>query len=145
MKIFIGADHAGYKLKEEIKKFLDSKSIAYDDLGNLVLDKQDDYPDFSDKVARAVAKNKSSLGILLCGSSQGACIVANKTKGVRAASARSVGEARLAREGAAVASYSAVPSGASFTNPASTSAMRSRASNSMTVGAGAQQVPNGGS
>lgn len=98
VNIFIGADHAGYKLKEDIKKFLDNKKIAYTDLGNQVLDKNDDYPDFSSKVARAVAKDKSALGILMCGSAGGACIVANKVKGIRAVSARSVGEARLARE-----------------------------------------------
>jgi len=98
MKIFIGADHAGYKLKEDIKKFLDKKKISYKDLGNKVLNKNDDYPDFSYQVARAVVQDKNSLGILLCGSAAGACITANKVKGIRAASARSVGEARLARE-----------------------------------------------
>ena len=98
MKIFIGADHAGYKLKEEIKKFLDKKKISYKDLGNKILNKNDDYPDFSFKVARSVAQDKNSLGVLLCGSAAGACSTANKVKGIRAASARSVWEARLARE-----------------------------------------------
>lgn len=97
-KIFLGADHAGFKLKEQVKKFLDTKKIAYRDLGNTVLNKDDDYPDFSLAVASTVAKNRSSLGILFCGSAGGACIVANKVKNIRAVAVRSAGEARLARE-----------------------------------------------
>lgn len=95
--IYIGADHAGFKLKEKIKKHLEKKDIGYIDLGNLEHDKNDDYPDFSHAVANAVTKNKKSTGILICGSAYGACIVANKTKGVRAVSIRDVHEAKLAR------------------------------------------------
>ena len=97
IKIFIGADHAGFALKEHVKKFLDQKKVAYQDLGNTILDKNDDYPDFSFSVAVAVAKQKNSIGLLFCGSAQGACITANKVKGIRAAEARNVKEGWLAR------------------------------------------------
>ena len=95
-KIYIGSDHAGFELKEKIKKWLDKKGYPYQDLGNKVLDPLDDYPDYAAKVARAVARNKS-LGILACGSAQGVCIAANKIRGARAAIPHSLKEARLAR------------------------------------------------
>ena len=97
-KVFIGSDHAGFALKEAVKKLLTSRKIAYQDLGNLVLDKTDDYPDYSLAVAMAVAKNKDSRGVLFCGSAQGACIVANKVKGIRAATAVNVAQAVAARQ-----------------------------------------------
>jgi len=95
--IYLGADHAGFALKEKIKNYLDKKGIAYQDLGNLVLDVTDDYPDFAQNVARQVVKTKS-LGILVCGSAQGMCIAANKIKGIRAVVPFSLKEARLSRE-----------------------------------------------
>ncbi len=98
-KIYLGADHAGFDLKEALKKWLDKKKILYQDLGNTVLDKNDDYPDFAEKVAEAVAKSKSNaLGVLCCGSAQGMSIAANKVKGVRAVVPFSVKEAELSRE-----------------------------------------------
>jgi RpiB/LacA/LacB family sugar-phosphate isomerase len=96
-KIYIGSDHAGFKLKEQIKVWLKRKKIAYQDLGNHVLDVTDDYPDFADRVARKVVKEKT-LGILLCGSAEGVCIAANKIKGARAVTPFSLKAARLARE-----------------------------------------------
>lgn len=96
--LYLGADHAGFKLKEQIKTFLDNLKVEYQDLGNLVLDKDDDYPDFGYKVAKAVSAKKSSKGILVCGSSYGVCIVANKVKGIRAVSIDTVNNARLSRE-----------------------------------------------
>lgn len=98
MKIFIGSDHAGFRLKEAMKQHLNQLDVDFEDLGNIILDKNDDYPDFSLKVAQAVAQGKIAKGILFCGSAAGACITANKVKGIRAASVRSEGEARLARE-----------------------------------------------
>ncbi len=96
--IYLGADHAGFKLKEAIKKYLGQLQVPYQDLGNHQYDSRDDYPDFSYLVAKAVSNNPKALGILFCGSSQGACITANKVKGVRAASVRTVADAILARE-----------------------------------------------
>ena len=83
-KISISSDHAGFKLKEEIKKNLKKKKITVIDLGpqnnNSV-----DYPDFARKVARSVAAKKSNIGILVCGSGTGMAMSANKIKKIRAA------------------------------------------------------------
>lgn len=94
--LYIAADHAGFQMKEHIKRFLEEKGIRVKDLGALTYDKDDDYPD----VAHALAKQVSSgahRGIALCGSGQGMCIAANKTKGVRAALAWNEKSARASR------------------------------------------------
>lgn len=97
--IYIGADHAGFKLKETIKKYLSGQKIDFEDLGALKLDKNDDYPDFGAKVARGVAVNpKKNKGILVCGSAEGMGMVANKFKGVRAAVIYNEKTAKLSRE-----------------------------------------------
>ncbi len=95
--IYIGADHAGFQLKEKLKKWLDHKKVPYVDMGNKVLDQKDDYPDFAISLARNVVAEKS-LGILVCGSAQGMCIAANKIKGARAVIPYSMKEARLSKE-----------------------------------------------
>ena len=82
--IYLGADHAGFKLKEEIKRYLDRLGLAYKDLGNFVFDPDDDYPDFAELVAKCVAKEKRSRGILICGTGQGMALAANKVKGAYA-------------------------------------------------------------
>jgi len=96
-KIYIAADHAGFELKEKLKTWLDHHQIEHEDLGNKVLDPNDDYPDFAAKLARKVVKEGTS-GILVCGSGIGMSIAANKVKGARAADPISFKEARLARE-----------------------------------------------
>ena len=96
--IYIGSDHGGYDLKEKIKEFLGKKDYQFDDKGNLVFDKDDDYPYYAFKVAKAVAQVAGSKGILLCRSSGGVVIAANKVKGVRAVSASNVKEAKHAIE-----------------------------------------------
>lgn len=97
--IFLGADHAGFKLKEELKVYLEKqKNYLVHDLGAKKLEENDDYPDFAETVGRAVAESKQGLGILCCGSGQGMCIAANKIKGIRAASVSSVKEAKLSRQ-----------------------------------------------
>lgn len=98
MKIFIGADHAGFKLKESIKRWLEAEGYNCEDVGNLSFEPTDDYPDFSYKVAAAVTLSPTSRGIMICGSSLGACIVANKVRGIRAVSVHSVKEAKLSRQ-----------------------------------------------
>jgi ribose 5-phosphate isomerase B len=95
--IYLGADHAGFKLKEQIKKYLQAQKVMFTDLGNLKLDKNDDYPDFGFKVAKAVAKDKNSKGILICGTSFGVCIVANKVKNIRAVSVSNIKDAKISR------------------------------------------------
>jgi ribose 5-phosphate isomerase B len=84
MKIFIGADHRGFELKKILLVFLEKKGLEVFDVGNRVLDKSDDYPDFGRKVGKAVSKSKGSAGIAICGSGAGICMAANKVKGVRA-------------------------------------------------------------
>jgi len=95
--IYLGADHAGFAMKEKIKKWLSKQKISFVDLGDRKLQPTDDYPDYAAKVARAVAKNKS-WGILICGSAQGVCIAANKIKGIRAVAPFTLQEAGLSRK-----------------------------------------------
>mgnify|MGYP001069027495 CR=1 FL=1 len=83
--IYLGADHRGYNLKEEIKNFLEQEKIKFQDLGNLKYDEEDDYPDFAKKVAEKISSNsKKDKGILICGAGIGMSIAANKFKKVRA-------------------------------------------------------------
>ena len=84
-KIFIGTDHAGFEFKEEIKKYLISQGYEVVDKGALSFDKNDDYPDFIKPVAREVAKNENSKGIIFGAFGEGEAIAANKIKGARAA------------------------------------------------------------
>jgi ribose 5-phosphate isomerase B len=96
--LYIGSDHGGYKLKEDLKKFLKSRKIAFTDLGAAKLVKDDDYPQYAAKVVKAVQKDlKKNLGILICRSGQGMCIAANKFKGIRAALAWNEQSAKHAR------------------------------------------------
>jgi len=98
MKIAIGADHAGYKLKEKIKLLLTKEEINYQDLGAYNENHADDYPDWGMKVAEAVAQGKYGRGILICGTGIGMCLVANKVPGIRATPCYSLTAARLSRE-----------------------------------------------
>lgn len=84
MRVAIGADHAGYELKEWLKKRLETSGYEIVDVGAHTYDLQDDYPDFAAAVARVVAAGSVEKGILVCGSGVGACIAANKIKGARA-------------------------------------------------------------
>lgn len=81
--LYLGADHRGFQLKEEIKTYLQGQGFAFEDLGALSHDGQDDYPLYAHKVAEAVAKEPSNnRGVILCGSGVGVDVVANKEKGV---------------------------------------------------------------
>ena len=83
MKIGIAADHGGYDLKQQIQKYLASR-YTIKDFGAFNLDAADDYPDFILPLAKAVSSQEVERGIAICGSGVGACIAANKIKGVRA-------------------------------------------------------------
>ena len=83
--IYIGADHGGWKLKEELENFLKEKGYKIVDMGNQDLVEDDDYPEFGYAVAKRVVTDEGSHGIVICGNAQGICIVANKVKGARAA------------------------------------------------------------
>lgn len=98
MTLYLGSDHAGHAFKERAKKLLAKLDYPSVDLGNARLDEKDDYPKYGALVGRAVREDRDGLGILFCGTGTGMCIAANKIKGVRAASATTVQEARLSRE-----------------------------------------------
>ncbi len=85
MKIFIGADHAGYEIKEKLKVYLSEFGHEVIDKGAFEFNKDDDYPDFIKPVAEAVAQGAGSFGVLLGGSGQGEAMCANRIKGARAA------------------------------------------------------------
>ncbi len=85
MKIFIGADHRGYKLKNKAAAFLRKEKYDVVDLGACTEETPCDYPELSYKVGTAVAKHKDSRGILICMTGIGHSIAANKIKGVYAA------------------------------------------------------------
>ena len=82
--VYIGADHAGFDLKEILKEHLTSRGYHVEDMGAYVLDPTDDYPRYAREVAEAVATHPGSLGILSCGNAEGICIAANKFAGIRA-------------------------------------------------------------
>ncbi len=95
-KLFLGSDHAGFQLKEEIKKFLGSKKIEYEDLGAFS-DEPSDYPAIAYSLAKKVA-DAGSRGILICGTGIGESIVANKVRGIRAANCFNEYTAQKSRE-----------------------------------------------
>lgn len=97
LSILIGSDHGGLALKDAVKTFLLERGIAVQDLGTNNQDSVD-YPDFGEKVARAVSGSTDTLGILICGTGIGMSIVANKFPGVRAALVTDDFMARMAKE-----------------------------------------------
>ena len=94
--IAIGSDHGGYKLKEEIKKYFDEKGIEYREFGT-DSEERTDYPIYAKKVAQAVQSKECEGGILLCRSGYGMTVVANKFKGIRAASISNEEAAKFAK------------------------------------------------
>lgn len=98
MKVFIGADHGGYQLKEKLKSWLDGWGYTYEDMGAMHLDPADDYPDFILPVAVRVAKEKQASGIVIGRSGNGEAIAANKVVGIRAALCMNEKMARKARD-----------------------------------------------
>ncbi len=95
-KVSLSSDHAGYKLKEKIKKSLIKKKIKIIDLGPKT-DSSVDYPDFAKKVARNILSKRSNIGILVCGSGTGMAMSANKFKKIRAAVCYNKASTRLSR------------------------------------------------
>lgn len=96
MKIAIGSDHAGFKLKKHIIGYLKRNQISFKDFGTFS-EESCDYSDYAFPVARAVAKKKYSRGILICGSGVGMTIVANKVRGIRAVNAYDIYSAEQSR------------------------------------------------
>jgi ribose 5-phosphate isomerase B len=97
VKVALGADHRGFGLKEDLKRWLAARGREVIDLGPASADRVD-YPDYAFKVADAVARRQADRGILICSTGIGMSIAANKVRGVRAALADSVRLARLSRE-----------------------------------------------
>ena len=97
MKIAIGADHAGFQLKDSLKKLLDEMDVPYEDFGTSS-QQSVDYPDFAHAVAQGVAGGKFDRGILVCGTGVGMAIAANKVAGVRSAAIVDTDTAKLSRE-----------------------------------------------
>jgi len=96
-RIALGADHAGYHIKETVRQFLENAGYPVDDLGTWS-EESVDYPDFGKAVADRVAAHQDLYGIAVCGTGMGMSIAANKVPGIRAAVAHNVDTARLARE-----------------------------------------------
>jgi ribose 5-phosphate isomerase B len=97
MRIAIGADHAGFHLKEAIARLLDESGYEYHDFGAYNAESSD-YPDFARAVAEAVAQGDFQRGILVCGNGIGVCITANKVSDIRAAVCHDTLSARQGRE-----------------------------------------------
>src|SRR3989338_4192910 len=84
MKVYVGADHRGFALKEKLKDWLSRKGYSVVDCGNTVHDPDDDYPDFASAVATKVQESgDEGRGIVICGSAMGVGITANKFKVIR--------------------------------------------------------------
>lgn len=97
MRIAMGADHAGYELKNKIRDYLQKQGIEVRDEGTNSGDSVD-YPDFAQKVGNDVATQQADRGILVCGSGIGMAISANKVHGIRSANITTEYEAQMSRE-----------------------------------------------
>ncbi len=97
MNLIIGCDHAGYILKEEVKKYLIDKGFTVEDVG-CYSEESANYPEYGYKVGQGVAKGKANFGIVICGSGIGISIAANKVKGIRCANVNTVELAVLSRQ-----------------------------------------------
>lgn len=96
MRVAIGCDHGGIELKEAVVATLQELHLEIEDMGTH--DRNScDYPDFADKVARAVAAGRCQQGVLICGTGIGMSMAANKVRGIRAALCNEVFSARMAR------------------------------------------------
>jgi len=98
MKIYIGADHRGFELKEKLSQWLFEKGYDFLDLGALSLDSSDDYTKYALDVASLVSKETGSKGILLCGSGVGVDVTANKLDGIRASIGKTKEQIKVGRE-----------------------------------------------
>jgi len=114
MKIAIGADHAGFELKNQLGDFLRQGGHEVCDFGTNSAESAD-YPDYAGRVAKAVASGAVERGLLVCGSGAGMSIAANKVRGVRAAIGVDLEEVRLTR---AHNNLNVLTLGARFTDPA---------------------------
>ena len=82
-KIGLASDHAGYDLKQAVKKFLEDKGVAYEDFGSFSAESCD-YPDYAHPLAESIEKDECQIGVAICGSGEGMSITLNKHQGIRA-------------------------------------------------------------
>jgi ribose 5-phosphate isomerase B len=97
MKVYVGADHRGYDLKEKIIKWLFEWGYDFQDVGADFLNPKDDYTVYAQQVASLVSKDKRSKGVLLCGSGVGVDVTANKFDGIRASFGKSAEQVKAGR------------------------------------------------
>src|SRR5688572_16084032 len=97
LSVAIGADHAGFSLKEKLRQYLENESYNVRDFGTKSADPVD-YPDYVHPLADSIEKKEYDFGVLVCGSANGVAMAANKHQGIRAAIAWDPDSARLARE-----------------------------------------------
>ena len=97
--IYLGADHRGYKKKEELFPMLRDchENVIVEDLGVEQYDANDDFNDPAIAVAQAVAQGENNIGVLLCGSAHGVCMQANRIRGARAINGHSIESAKAGR------------------------------------------------
>ncbi len=98
MEIYIGSDHAGYKLKQVVKKHLEEKGIKITDLGSFASEEAVDYPVIAREVCEKVLEYPNSFGIMICGTGQGSAMASNRHKGIRAALCNTTYLAEMARK-----------------------------------------------
>lgn len=97
MKVYIGADHRGFSLKEKVKGWLTKWKYSYDDMGAFKHDPYDDYTTYAEKVASIIGEESTSRGILICGSGVGVDVAANKFDGVRSSIGKNESQVRAGR------------------------------------------------
>ena len=99
MKIFLGSDHQGFHLKEAVEAWLKKEGYDIEDVGDKILDPNDDYPQFAQKAAHKLLDSgeKDARAILICGGGQGMAMAANRFKGIRAAVVWDEYEAKMTR------------------------------------------------
>lgn len=99
MKIYLGSDHQGFHLKEKIFAYLAKRNYVVEEVGDRVLDPNDDFPEFAQAVALKIigSTEKDPRGILICGGGQGMAIAANRFKGIRASVIWDAFEAKMTR------------------------------------------------
>lgn len=99
MKVYLASDHNGFHLKEKIFAYLSKREFDVEDVGDEVLDPEDDFPQFAYKAAVKVlgSEHDDARAILLCGGGQGMCMAANRIRGIRAALIQEPREAKVTR------------------------------------------------
>jgi ribose 5-phosphate isomerase B len=98
VKVFVGADHNGFKMKEQVLEYLAQRGVEAEDVGDKEFKPDDDFPQYAKKAAvEMLAEGGDSRAVLICGGGQGMCMAANRIKGVRASLVWDAKEAKITR------------------------------------------------